>query len=164
MNPDGSGLEVYARGLRNTVGFDWDPQTKELWFTDNGRDNLGDDVPPDKLNHASRAGLRFGFPYCHGGTIPDPDFGRKHACCEFAAPAQSLGPHVASLGMRFYTGNAISRGVPESDFHRRAWLLEPQQEDRLPRDDGEARRRQGDPLRALRRRLAAGRERMGAPG
>jgi glucose/arabinose dehydrogenase len=105
MNPDGSGLEVFARGLRNSVGFDWDPRTKELWFTDNGRDNMGDDVPPDTLNHAPRAGLRFGFPYCHGGTIPDPEFGRKRACREFAAPAQNLGAHVASLGMRFYTGS-----------------------------------------------------------
>jgi glucose/arabinose dehydrogenase len=105
MNPDGSGLEVFTRGLRNSVGFDWDPRTKELWFTDNGRDNLGDDVPPDTLNHAPRAGLRFGFPYCHGGAIPDPEFGRKHSCSEFVAPAQKLGPHVAALGMRFYGGN-----------------------------------------------------------
>ena len=105
MNPDGSALEVFARGLRNSVGFDWDPRTKELWFTDNGRDMLGDDVPPDTLNHAARAGLRFGFPYCHGGNIPDPEFGRKHACSEFVAPAQNLGPHVAALGMRFYTAN-----------------------------------------------------------
>ncbi|HET7098173.1 MAG TPA: PQQ-dependent sugar dehydrogenase [Casimicrobiaceae bacterium] len=105
MNPDGSGSEVFVRGLRNSVGFDWDPRTKELWFTDNGRDNLGDDVPPDTLNHAARAGLRFGYPYCHGGTIADPEFGRKHPCSEFVAPAQNLGPHVASLGMRFYTGN-----------------------------------------------------------
>jgi glucose/arabinose dehydrogenase len=105
MNPDGSALDIYVRGLRNSVGFDWDPRTKEFWFTDNGRDNLGDDVPPDTLNRATRAGLRFGYPYCHGGTIPDPEFGRKHACSEFVAPAQNLGPHVASLGMRFYAGN-----------------------------------------------------------
>jgi len=105
MNPDGSALEVFVRGLRNSVGFDWDPRTKEFWFTDNGRDMLGDDMPPDTLNHAPRAGLRFGYPYCHGGNIPDPEFGRKHACSEFVAPAQKLGPHVASLGMRFYTGN-----------------------------------------------------------
>jgi len=104
MNADGTGLEVYARGLRNTVGFDWDPRTKELWFTDNGRDLLGDDSPPDTLNHAPRAGMRFGFPYCHGGTIPDPEFGRARSCSEFAPPAQNLGPHVASLGMRFYSG------------------------------------------------------------
>jgi len=105
MNPDGSALDIYVRGLRNSVGFDWDPRTKEFWFTDNGRDNLGDDVPPDTLNRATRAGLRFGYPYCHGGTIPDPEFGRKHACSEFVTPAQNLGPHVASLGMRFYAGN-----------------------------------------------------------
>lgn len=105
MNPDGSGLEVFVRGLRNSVGFDWDPRTKELWFTDNGRDNLGDDTPPDTLNHAPRAGMRFGFPYCHAGTIADPEFGRKRPCGDFAAPVQALGPHVASLGMRFYTAN-----------------------------------------------------------
>ncbi len=104
MNPDGGGLEVFARGLRNSVGFDWDPKTRELWFTDNGRDQLGDDVPPDTLNHAPRAGLRFGFPYCHAGTLPDPEFGKKHPCSAFRPPAQNLGPHVASLGMRFYTG------------------------------------------------------------
>jgi glucose/arabinose dehydrogenase len=104
MNPDGSGFEVYARGLRNSVGFDWDPRTRELWFTNNGRDWLGDDLPPDTLNHAPKQGLNFGFPYCHAGIIADPEFGKKHACNEFAAPAQNLGPHVASLGMRFYTG------------------------------------------------------------
>jgi len=105
MNPDGSGLEVFARGLRNSVGFDWDPRTRDLWFTNNGRDYLGDDAPPDTLNHAAKAGLNFGYPYCHAGTIADPEFGRKRACGEFAAPAQNLGPHVASLGMRFYAGS-----------------------------------------------------------
>ena len=104
MNPDGSALEVFARGLRNSVGFDWDPRTRELWFTDNGRDMLGDDVPPDTLNHAPRSGLRFGFPYCHAGTTPDPEFGKKQPCSAFRPPAQNLGPHVAALGMRFYTG------------------------------------------------------------
>jgi len=104
MNPDGSNLEMYAKGIRNTVGFDWDPRTKELWFTDNGRDMLGDDTPPDELNHATAAGQNFGFPYCHGGTIPDPEFGSKHPCSDFVAPAINLGPHVAALGMRFYNG------------------------------------------------------------
>lgn len=104
MQPDGSGLEVFARGIRNTVGFDWHPETKELWFTDNGRDMLGDDAPPDELNRASRKGLHFGFPYCHGGTIADPQFGAKHSCDEFTPPALRLGPHVAAIGMRFYTG------------------------------------------------------------
>ena len=104
MNRDGTGLEVYARGLRNSVGFDWDPRTQELWFTSNGRDHLGDDAPPDTLNHAPGAGLHFGFPYCHGGTLPDPEFGGKRPCSAFQTPAQNLGPHVAALGMRFYTG------------------------------------------------------------
>ena len=104
LNPDGSGYEIVARGVRNSVGFDWDPTTHDLWFTDNGRDLLGDNQPPDELNHASKPGLHFGYPYCHGGTIPDPEYGSKHACSEFTAPAVALGPHVASLGMRFYTG------------------------------------------------------------
>ena len=104
MNPDGSALEVYSRGVRNSVGFDWQPQSKTLWFTDNGRDLLGDDLPPDELNHAPRSGMDFGYPYCHGGDLPDPDFGAKRRCDEFAAPAQKLGAHVAALGMRFYTG------------------------------------------------------------
>jgi len=105
MKPDGSNLEVFARGIRNTVGFDWHPQTKELWFTDNGRDRLGDNIPPDELNHASKPGLHFGYPYCHGGDIPDPEYGKKKPCNEFTPPAQTLGPHVAALGMRFYTGS-----------------------------------------------------------
>lgn len=105
MKADGSAMEVFARGIRNTVGFDWHPVTKELWFTDNGGDNLGDDVPPDELNHVPKPGLNFGYPYCHGGDIPDPQFGKKHPCSEFTPPAQKLGPHVAALGMRFYTGS-----------------------------------------------------------
>ncbi len=104
MNADGSGIEVYARGVRNSVGFDWQPESHELWFTDNGRDLLGDDLPPDELNHAPRAGMNFGYPYCHGGDLADPEFGAKHRCAEFTPPAQKLGPHVAALGMRFYTG------------------------------------------------------------
>lgn len=104
MQPDGTGLEIFAHGVRNTVGFDWHPQTKELWFTDNGRDRMGDDIPPDELNHAPQAGMHFGFPYCHGSNVSDPEFGAKHACGEFTLPVQNLGPHVAALGMRFYTG------------------------------------------------------------
>jgi glucose/arabinose dehydrogenase len=104
MKPDGSNLEVFASGVRNSVGFDWDPQTKELWFTDNGRDMLGDDVPPCELNHAPKPGMHFGFPYCHGGEVKDPEFGDKHPCSDFTPPAQKLGAHVAPLGARFYTG------------------------------------------------------------
>lgn len=105
MNPDGSGAEIFAHGIRNSVGFDWHPVTNELWFTNNGRDMLGDDVPPDTLHHAPRAGMDFGFPYCFAGEIPDPEFGKIRTCSEFAPPAQKLGPHVASLGMLFYTGS-----------------------------------------------------------
>lgn len=104
MNQDGSGIEVYAHGVRNTVGFDWHPRTKELWFTDNGRDLMGDNIPPDELNHAPVQGLHFGFPYCHGGDIPDPEYGKERPCSDFVPPAMKLGPHVAALGMRFYTG------------------------------------------------------------
>jgi glucose/arabinose dehydrogenase len=105
MHPDGSGLETYARGIRNTVGFDWHPETKALWFTDNGRDLMGDDQPDDELGVAPRPGLHFGYPYCHQGDLPDPEYGSKRACREFTAPAAKLGPHVAALGMRFYTGS-----------------------------------------------------------
>ncbi|MEE9145466.1 MAG: sorbosone dehydrogenase family protein [Candidatus Binatia bacterium] len=104
MNPDGSGLETFARGIRNSVGFDWHPETKELWFTDNGRDWLGDDLPPDELNRVPRSGMHFGYPYCHGGDIADPEYGHKRKCSEFVPPVVKLGPHVAALGMRFYTG------------------------------------------------------------
>ena len=107
IQPDGSGYEVFARGVRNSVGFDWDPRTKELWFTDNGRDMLGDDLPSDELNHAPKPDMHFGYPYCHQGDTADPDFGRKRACSEFAPPVVKLGPHVASLGMRFYTGTSF---------------------------------------------------------
>jgi glucose/arabinose dehydrogenase len=104
MNADGSGREVFARGIRNSVGFDWSPVDGALWFTDNGRDLLGDDAPPDELNRAPRAGMHFGYPYCHGGDIADPEYGARRRCAEFEPPAQKLGPHVAGLGMRFYTG------------------------------------------------------------
>ena len=105
MKPDGRGLEVFASGVRNTVGFDWHPRSRALWFTDNGRDWMGDDAPPDELNAAPRKGMRFGFPYCHGAAMPDPEFGRKRPCDDFTPPAIELGPHVAALGMRFYTGS-----------------------------------------------------------
>lgn len=105
MQPDGSQLQTYARGIRNTVGFDWHPTTRELWFTENGRDLMGNDTPPDELNRAPRPGMHFGFPYCHGADIADPVFGDQRSCSEFTPPVQNLGPHVAALGMRFYTGS-----------------------------------------------------------
>jgi glucose/arabinose dehydrogenase len=103
-NADGSGKETFARGIRNSVGFTWHPQTGDLWFTDNGRDMLGDDLPPDELNVASRTGMHFGYPYCHGGDFRDPEFGADSDCSEFVPPVQKLGPHVAALGVKFYTG------------------------------------------------------------
>ena len=107
MKPDGSGREIFARGIRNTVGFDWHPTTRSLWFTDNGRDNLGDENPSDELNSAPKAGMHFGYPYCHQGNTPDPEFGAKRMCSEFEAPAQLMGSHVAAIGMRFYTGSSF---------------------------------------------------------
>jgi glucose/arabinose dehydrogenase len=104
MNADGTGLEVFANGVRNTVGFTWHPETKNIWFTDNGRDMMGDDVPPCELNTAPKAGMHFGYPYCHGGTIKDPEFGNKKPCTDFTKPVQNLGAHVAPLGLKFYTG------------------------------------------------------------
>jgi glucose/arabinose dehydrogenase len=104
MNPDGSELEVFASGIRNTVGFDWHPVTKVLWFTDNGRDWLGDDLPPDELNVAPRGGMHFGFPYCYGKSHPDPEFTNVD-CSDFEPAALELGPHVAALGMRVYSGS-----------------------------------------------------------
>lgn len=104
IKPDGTGHEVYAYGVRNTVGFDWHPETKELWFTDNGRDWMGDNLPPDELNRAPRKGMHFGYPYCHAGDIPDPKYGAKRDCNKLTPPAAKFDSHVAPLGMRFYTG------------------------------------------------------------
>ncbi|HEY0656750.1 MAG TPA: sorbosone dehydrogenase family protein [Chryseosolibacter sp.] len=104
MNADGSGREIFAKGVRNTVGFTWHPETHQLWFTDNGRDAMGDEVPNCELNLAPEPGMHFGYPYCHEGSVRDPDFGNKRACSEFVAPVQKMGPHVAPLGLKFYTG------------------------------------------------------------
>ena len=127
MKPDGSALEQYARGLRNTVGFDWHPDSGELWFTDNGRDWLGNNMPPDELNHAPRPGMHFGYPYCHGRKISDDEFGARRACGEFTPAAMELGPHVASLGMRFYTGGMF----PES-YRKQIFIAEHGSWNRIP--------------------------------
>jgi glucose/arabinose dehydrogenase len=109
INPDGSGRQIFARGIRNTVGFDWHPETKELWFTDNGRDMMGDNVPGDELNRAPKSGMHFGYPYVHQGDVLDPEFGKGKKIEDYTRPAQVLGPHVAALGMRFYTGNMFPK-------------------------------------------------------
>ena len=104
MNLDGSEFEVVASGVRNSVGFSWHPDTQELWFTDNGRDWMGDDSPPDELNKVTKMGQHFGYPYCHGGVILDPEFGEGKSCASYISPVQNLGAHVASLGVHIYSG------------------------------------------------------------
>ena len=104
LHPRSGAREIFARGVRNSVGFDWHPDSGNLWFTDNGRDWLGDDRPPDELNRAASAGLDFGFPYCHGRDIADPEYGHERDCANLTPPVLELGPHVAALGMRFYRG------------------------------------------------------------
>src|SRR5262245_16451397 len=106
---DGSNAEVYALGVRNSVGFDWNPENKQMYFTDNGRDWLSEDVPQDELNRITKKGEDFGAPYCYQGNIPDPEFGWGHSCSEFVPPVGLMGPHAAALGMRFYTGNMFPK-------------------------------------------------------
>jgi glucose/arabinose dehydrogenase len=104
MNLDGTGVESVVKGMRNTVGFDWHPKTKELWFGDNQRDWLSEDMPLDELNHVTKVGQHFGFPYCHSGIMADPEHGWGKNCKDYVKPALTIGPHAAPLGMRFYTG------------------------------------------------------------
>ena len=119
MNDDGTGFEIFANGIRNSVGFAWHPVTKQIWFTENGRDMMGNDVPSDELNTAAVAGMHFGYPYCHEGNIPDPEFGKGKNCSDYTAPVQKLGAHVAALGMRFYTGNMFG-----ADYLNRVFIAE----------------------------------------
>ena len=128
INLDGSGVEVFARGVRNTVGFDWHPVSKELYFTDNGRDWASEDVPEDELNRVDKAGLHFGSPFCYQGDFPDPEFGWGHSCSEFEPPVLKTGPHSASLGMRFYHRRHVPGEVQERGLHRAPRLVESQQE------------------------------------
>lgn len=120
--------EVFARGIRDTQGYDWHPQTQELWFVDNGRDGLGNDAPPDELNHAPKAGLDFGFPFCHGAAVADPNFGAERICGELTPTALDLPAHVAPLSMRFYTGQQFP---PE--YRNRIFIAEHGSSDREPK-------------------------------
>ncbi|MFZ5554873.1 MAG: PQQ-dependent sugar dehydrogenase, partial [Bacteroidota bacterium] len=109
-------LELFASGIRNSVGFDWHPETNELWFTENGRDWMNDTMPPDELNKASQKGMHFGYPYCHAGMYADNQFGDKRNCSEFTKPEINLGPHVAALGMKFYEGKMFPGEYKHSVF------------------------------------------------
>ncbi len=127
MKADGSGLEIFAKGVRNTVGFDWDPKSNILFFTDNGRDWMGNNKPPDELNIASIKGMHFGFPYCHGKEISDPKFGKKQRCTESTPSAMELGAHVAALGMRFYTGHQFPQ-----EYYNQVFIAEHGSWNRFP--------------------------------
>jgi len=109
INLDGTGRETVALGVRNTVGFDWHPVSKQLYFSDNGRDWLSEDVPEDELNRVTKVGQDFGAPYCYQGNMLDPEFGWGHSCSEFTPPVALTGPHSAGLGLRFYTGNMFPK-------------------------------------------------------
>lgn len=104
VDPKTGVMETVARGVRNSVGFDWDPKTKDLWFTNHARDWVSDELPNDTLHHVSKTGMNFGYPYCHQGDLLDPEYGKGRTCAEFDAPTAKLGAHIAPLGMRFYTG------------------------------------------------------------
>jgi glucose/arabinose dehydrogenase len=115
-NPDGSGMEVIARGVRNSVGFDWHPKTGELWFTDHGRDWMGDGGPQDELNRLSKAGQFFGFPYCHAQGVPDVDIKRADPCKGVTLPVALMGPHAAAMGVQFYTGKMFPAEYRDTMF------------------------------------------------
>jgi glucose/arabinose dehydrogenase len=127
-DPDGSNMQIVARGVRNTVGFDWHPQTGELWFTDNGRDWAGNDGPEDELNRIPKGqeGANFGFPYCHANGIPDPDVRRPNPCAGVIMPAALTGPHSAGLGIKFYTGVMFPKSYLNTAFiaRRGSWNRE----------------------------------------
>lgn len=119
MQPDGSNLEIFAYGVRHSAGFDWHPAHKTLWFTDISRNWMGDNLPPDELNHASQKGMHFGFPYCHGSAILDPKFGAKHGCEKFTAPVLDMNPHTAPMAIKFYTGSLF----PEQ-YHQQIFITQ----------------------------------------
>jgi len=119
MHANGSDPQIFAKGVRNSVGFAWDPATKDLWFTDNGRDWLGDNLPPDELNVAPKQGMDFGFPYFYGNNVPDPKYGTLRSSTGMTPPALDLDPHVAALGMVFYTGKPFPK-----KYHNQIFIAE----------------------------------------
>ncbi len=116
LKPDGTDLEILARGIRNTVGFDWQPGTNALYFTENGRDYLGDDIPPDELNLWTKKGQHFGYPYCHAGEILDPEFGSDKKCQDYTKPEWQFKAHMAPLGIRFYRGQQFPKSYQQQLF------------------------------------------------
>jgi len=116
VDPKTGVMEQYVRGVRNSVGFDWHPKTRELWFTNHARDWVSDDLPNDTLHHAPKAGMNFGFPFCHQGDLLDPEFGKGRSCAEFDAPALKLGAHIAPLGLRFYNGTMFPAAYRNTMF------------------------------------------------
>lgn len=115
-NADGSGMEVIARGVRNTQGFTWHPKTKELWFTDHGRDWMGDKGPEDELNRMTKVGLNFGYPYCHAKGVLDVDFKKAGGCKGVTLPVTTMGPHAAVMGVMFYTGSMFPKEYQNTMF------------------------------------------------
>ena len=107
MHPDTGEWSIYARGVRNSVGMDWHPETGKLWFTDNGRDWMGPDVPPEEVNVVEEAGAHYGYPFVHGTDVLDPEFGAGHDPADYVAPVYEIQAHAAALGMAFYDGDAF---------------------------------------------------------
>lgn len=116
MKPDGSDRRIVARGVRNSVGFTWSPVDGSFWFTDNGRDQMGDDIPSCELNRLTEEGAHFGFPFVHAGDVLDPEFGEGHDPSDYVAPEFGLGAHVAPLGIEFYTGDMFPPGYKNQLF------------------------------------------------
>ncbi len=144
-NPDGSGMEVIARGIRNSVGFDWHPKTGELWFTDHGRDWMGDDGPQDELNRLSKPGAFFGFPYCHAQGVPDADFKKADACKDVTKPVALMGPHAAAMGVLVLHRQHVPGRVQGHAVRRAQGLVEPLEAVRVRRREHQGRRRRQEP-------------------
>ena len=164
VDPKTGNAEIYALGVRNSVGGDVDPRTGKYWFTENARDWISDDLPSDKLNMITKIGEHFGYPYCHQGDLPDPKFAMGHKCSEFTPPVLNLGAHVAPLGMKFYTGNQFPAEYKNSILiaEHGSWNRHKYQGARIMRRHRRSRRqeRQGNRVRL---RLARGRSGLSRP-